>query len=261
MAGGHLAGRRRRHPDRANPCGDRRVDLRERPLGIVQRHDADPDQAFVAAAELGHRPVQRPRAAILHVGVLRRHELRGGEGGEHQLPGEAEVVERLAALARVDRAVGRPALGSGHHVGGDLGGRDRVLLAGQRLGDRLLGARAAGLQPHALQPAADRRVRIALEPVEALHDVAVGVIDDASRSIGHPLRLLFVVTETVRRVRTRSRTCVPPMLFVFFVVPRFALLSGHDHPPHRRHRTWPAHRACAGGDEGGGVGPAPRRLC
>jgi hypothetical protein len=187
--------RRGWNPDGAAAGLDRRVDLGERALRIVQGDNAHPDQPLVVGAELRDPPVQGPGAAVLHIQVLRRHELRAGEGGEHQLSRKAQIIQGLGPFGRVHGAIGRPALGALHDIDRDLGGGGGVLLPGERALDGLGRAGAAGLQAHADQTLANLRIRIGREPVQALHDVAVRVVDDAALRIGHFSNLPYVLPD------------------------------------------------------------------
>ena len=185
MAGRALAGGRRWNPDGLAAGLDRGLTLRKGPFGIIQGRHADAQQPCVIRAELGHRAVQRSGPAVFDVKVGRREELRPGEGGEDQLAGEAEVVERLAPLDGTDGAIGRPSLGSGDDVACDLGGGDLVLLAFKGAGYGLGRAGAAGLQAHADQSISHLRICVSLQKVEAFHDVTVGIVDDALARVGH----------------------------------------------------------------------------
>ncbi len=123
------------------------------------------------------------RAAVLHRQVRGRQELRRRRC-ERELAREAQVVQRAGALVGVHGAVGRPALGAGDDVEAIASVAATSCCRACAMRDGLGRARAAGLQPHADQPVADRGVGVGREPVQALHDVAVGVVNARPAAYG-----------------------------------------------------------------------------
>jgi hypothetical protein len=129
--------------------------LGERAGRIDERHLADADQPLVLAAEMRHRAVVGANAAIEQVGVGGAEILGAGEGGEHQLAAEAQVVERPLAFGDVEGAVGGPALGPGDDIVVD--GRRALRIGDARLGlaDEVQGGVAGGAQRQRRQAVAD----------------------------------------------------------------------------------------------------------
>src|SRR5690349_19685892 len=102
MTGRALAGGRGWNPKSAAAHRDAFAHLFERACRIDERDLADRDQTTVAAAERTHGAVVSADAAVNDVEVARRQILRGGEGREHELLGEAEIVQRAAALLGIE---------------------------------------------------------------------------------------------------------------------------------------------------------------
>ncbi len=178
-----LAGGRRRHVDRGGPEVEGLAQHRHGAIGIDEGHVRDGKQPLVVLAEVDDRMVVGGATRVEQVFVL-ADELCGREGGEHQLAVEAEEVEHVAALLRVERADRAPALVLpqpllGFGSGGGIGG------ACLR---RLRGAVEHRLE-HAHRAAAELVDHVGLheglEEPGQLHQVAVGVEDRAAVGVGH----------------------------------------------------------------------------
>ena len=120
------------------------------------------------------------RAAVQDL-VVAPDEATRGEGVEHELRRDAQHVERLRALVRIPGAVRADALGQEPLL------RAGILLGIRRtFGEQLRRLRAREVPARGrLQAVADVGVRVLLEPVGGLHDVAVGVEVHASGGIWH----------------------------------------------------------------------------
>jgi hypothetical protein len=138
--GGRVRRRRRRgHEHGAAPEGDRLVGRGGGAFGDVERDEADGDQPVVIAAEVGDGAVVRGGAAVQEVRVA-VEELRRRERAEHELPFEAEEVEGVAALGRIERAQRTPTFAR-HELGIGVRVGLRVGAPGVGTGDRLVGQR------------------------------------------------------------------------------------------------------------------------
>ena len=175
--------RRRRNEDGAAPHLDRLARRRHGPFGDVEGHEADADEAGIVAAGLGDRSVVGAGAAVEKIRIV-ADELRRRERREHQLPLEPEQVEGPAALGRIEGAEGAPSLRRQQVLFGRLG-RRRVAPAGVGPGHRLVGQPAGAAQVHRPQPVTDARIGVAHQPVARLHQVAVGVVEDAPFGVRH----------------------------------------------------------------------------
>jgi hypothetical protein len=144
-------------------------------------------------AEIAHRAVMRPRAAIFELRVLFARELRLREGREYELAPEAQIVERLSAVALVERAERSPALGAADDVRPQLRRADLVLACVDRLGDGLLGELACAAKPQARQRLPDIGIGVDFQPIEGFHDMAIGIAANPFARIGHQrISLSFV---------------------------------------------------------------------
>ncbi len=152
--------------------------------GHAPRHRRDREHPIVVATECRHRPVQRVGAAIQQVDIL-AGELGGGERREHELCGESECVEDMAALGGFEGADRSPPLGvqqldrvvgERHRTGGGpLGG----------LGHGAIGQRTRPAEREWTQLFACRVVGELLEPAREFHHMTVGVEHDAIPCIRH----------------------------------------------------------------------------
>ena len=173
-----------RYPDRLQPRRDREVQFRERQLRFLERHDRHAHQARIVRAEIDHVTVVCARGPIAKPGRdLRAGPERGVDavGREHELLFEAEHVQRARALASVE---GSQSLNL-------LRGLDQAIAEAQQLGyvlramppaarhdhrDFLIGDER-GAVAHRRHLVAQVRVRVPLQEIRQLHDMAVGVIE------------------------------------------------------------------------------------
>jgi hypothetical protein len=88
---------------------ERLVEGGERPIGVVQREEADGQEAAVVAAERRDHAVVGGGPAVDGVEVVGEREQPERERGEHELRREAELVECPAALGGVHRTDRHPA--------------------------------------------------------------------------------------------------------------------------------------------------------
>ncbi len=163
-------------PDGGDTEFERSIKFLDRAARLVQREVADGKQPLISAAELGHRPVQRPGAAVAHIRIIGTGELPERERREHQLRVNAERVEHPRAHARIERTRRPPSLRARDDIGADLLAalplpqprqrrhQCRSVLAG------LLEAEGTELLPHV-------RLGVAGKPVLHLHHVAVRIED------------------------------------------------------------------------------------
>ena len=173
-----------RHHHRRAPFVDRPARTVDRPLRDPPRDGRHGEQARVVGAEGGHRPVERVGAGVEGVEIV-AGELRRGERREHQLCRETERVEHVAALTRIERPDGPPALRPQQ--------RERVVVerdgtgrrSFRRLGDRLGGECSRLAERQWPQPLAGVGVSELLQPSREFHDMTVGVEHDAIPCIRH----------------------------------------------------------------------------
>ncbi len=149
-------------------------------------------QARIGGTELDHRPVVGPGRADrqLHVaGVLPRAQPRVVERVEDQLAGEAEHVERPAAVLGDEAAGGGEVLAV--HDFGRFGIDVLVgVMAGGETAERVVDVAKLFDGVARLAQFIDRRIRqrrepisklgigVVAQPVGRLHDVGIGVVDD-----------------------------------------------------------------------------------
>ena len=96
-----------RHPDRLEPGIERELQLDQRVVGVLERHDADTHQAVVVGAEFAHRPIVCACGAVAElVRQLAARRERGGHtvGGEDELLAKAQHVEGHGAIVTVERS-------------------------------------------------------------------------------------------------------------------------------------------------------------
>jgi hypothetical protein len=134
------------------------------------------------------------RAAVDDVEVVGEGEQPEREGREDQLRREAEQVQRPRPLGGVHGAEGDPALGRGDDVVLERGGPLDIGDAGLAQLDGPPGAGAALVEHtgEVGQQGAGRRVGVVAQPVQALHEVAVGVVDGRPVGVGHTHKLRFL---------------------------------------------------------------------
>lgn len=177
-----------RDVDRAVAQLDRHLEFNLRELRFTERDHCDTQQALIVGAELGHRPRVRARSAIDDFRIARCQVLTC-ESREHQLPLEAEQVERAAALIRVHRAVRRPTLGRCDHIVFECGGLLRIGSARLDTVDNsvepLLELGAAAFSAVDPQCLANARVGVLLEKVRFGHEVAIGIKADSVIRVAH----------------------------------------------------------------------------
>lgn len=180
MAGRPVSRRGGGHPEGAAAQRDGLLGDFHRLLRIVQRHEADADQARIGA-EGGHGPVVRPGPGEQDLGVLAVAEVSDGRGGEDKLTGKAQFIQGAAALLRVEGAIGDPALGAVYQL-------FRRSPGGLRIGCAGPGGGHLGFDPlrrlSSFQMGQQRAVGMGDEPVSGLHHMAVGVVIDAPARIG-----------------------------------------------------------------------------
>ena len=93
------------------------LELLHRTRGVVERDGADAHEARVASAEGRHGAVVGPGSAVAQVAIgAGVEDLPRAERGEHELPREPETVERLCALARIERPESQIPLGPGDEL-------------------------------------------------------------------------------------------------------------------------------------------------
>ena len=179
VAGALVACRARAEHHRLRARLDGALRLGEAALGIVQRSECHAVHAAVSIAEILLRLVERRRGGIALVVAFRLGDRPQAEGREHQLPLEAQPVERLDPLVLVEPAVAQPALGPLDGVFQRLGARFGIALTRLRGIDHLhdpVAAFALGihLRIHLLVLA----LQIGGEPVLRFHRVRIGVVYD-----------------------------------------------------------------------------------
>ena len=172
---------------------DRQIDGTTR---VDQRDERHGEQPLVLRAEVGHGLVLRRAAGVEAVLVL-AGEPRSGEGGEHELPIDAEEVEHPAPLRRIEGAHGVPTLVLQETLLGQFlrfGVRMPRLGLGNGIGEHS----GEAVARHVAQPVLELRVDEVVEEVSQLHHMAVGVED---ASLPH-----IVVVSTARTNPSRSVT-------------------------------------------------------
>jgi len=190
---GDVAGRMARRAARGDQQGlgaqgDRLPPGLRGAVEIHQRHIGGGQEATVDGAEVGHHPVVGLGGGVAEVegSALVEPEVAKAEGGEHQLAGEAQQVEGLGSVGAAEGAQGLVVLAQ----------QDVVVLAGAEGGIVVLAPRGRRPPPVADLVMVDRQVvvgrqhlaiEIGIEAVLELHQVGVGVVDDAILHIGHGL--------------------------------------------------------------------------
>lgn len=165
---------RRRHVDGAAPQVDGLLRLAADTLRITPRDEAHRDESLVVRAEVRHRAVVRPRAAVEEIRIV-AGELAGGEGAEDELPVDAEEIDGAAALNRIKRTECRPPLCT-HDVVFQRPRRERIATSRLRSSDSRVGQRPGSAEIQRPDAFADAGIGVLDEPISQLHEVAVRVV-------------------------------------------------------------------------------------
>ena len=178
-------------------------------IRVVEGDESHRQQAGVVLAEVGDGEVVGRAAGVQEIQVL-AHEHRRGEGGEHELSVEAEHVDHVAALGRVERAHRAPALV-------DAGAAPRPRCAPRHRCRRSAASAVAlsstGARRRHLagpQPVDASSSMNAIEEAGQLHQVAVGVEHSTAPCVRHcGVRRTGVGHIRLRSVSRRGDTLQP----------------------------------------------------
>ena len=187
MAGGTTVRQTVRNPQGAQSETHRIVEFRQRPFHVVDGQQPHPDQPVVGA-EFGHGAVVCARPAVRDVrGDPLAEQQVGAQRREHQLLGESQPVECVAALRAVERAQCGIALGP---VDQSVAQAAKVSCfrgraAGVGIGLDVLGEGARGLEAEGRQLVGHVPVGVGGQKIRQFHDVAVGVEKSTSVCVGH----------------------------------------------------------------------------
>jgi hypothetical protein len=158
-------------------------------LEIDQRHVARRQQAPVDRAELDHVPRMRPRHGVGEVGIRPAFEHRRvveQRRREHELAGEAQKIDRARAVLARGGAERRPVLGE----------HDLAVIEGFAAA-RILEMAVKALVPWEQHVVADAaailRLEMIVQEARQLHDVRIGIVNDAPAGVGHCPSGLFLL--------------------------------------------------------------------
>ena len=155
---------------------------------VGQGHVARGQQPRIDRAELDHAAVVGAGGAVGEVEVaaaLEPQQVPVVERVEHELARHPEQVEGQWPVRR-DGAAGGDEVLALHDLVGIAGTELRVVVLGQRLGDRLRLTRGQAQLDVGPQLVPNIGIGVVHEPGRLLHDVGIGVVHDAPFDVRHP---------------------------------------------------------------------------